>query len=712
MNPEVQALLDPWPDQGLPHLGGLPPWDRVTPAALEAAYRAAVEQHRAELRAIADDPAPPDFANTVEALEDCGRALARLQTLLSVCAQTLATGDMVAVVQRLAPLRATADDAVAHDPRLFARVQQVHGQRHALPDEACRLVELLHERLLRRGAGLPPAARQRLAAIHARCAELGARFMRNLQADEQRCVWVDDEAQLAGLPEPLRRQLHQAAADAGQPQRWAVRNQRAVVWPLLTQATDRALRERVWRLWTGRGDQAGEHDNKPLVAEMLALRGEKARLLGHRSYAHLALSDRMARTPEAALALLERTWAPVMAATQGQLQAYQALADADPLRGPGIPLAPWDRLHYAEQLRRSRFGFDTEALRPYLGLDRLREALFWAAGRLHGLSFHALPDTVPRPAPDVAMFELRRDGQPHGVLVFDLFARPGKGHGSYQQQWRSAERFRGRVLPVSCITSNLPAPAAGEPVLLAWEYANVLFHEFGHALHMLCNASAYPSLGPLNVPWDFVELPSLLNERWLADRELLQRFARHHATGQPVPAALLDALEASLAYDRIFSVNLDYLSCAIVEMKLHLLADGQAPPPDVVRFENDTLARLGMPPAWDQIMRMPHNVHAMSDAYAAGLYVYLWADVLAADAAEAFAQAPGGWYDAELARRWHDTVLSAGARRPADEAYRAFRGRDPDPGALMRRFGLDAGQSAMPAPVRPAATSGVSGIGD
>ena len=686
LSPDAQALLAPWPGA----FGGLPPWDRTTPQALEAAFVRALELKREELAAIAGSTEPPTFINTIEALEDAGRPLSRLQTLLAAMSQTMATGEMPAVHRRLAPLAAAMDDQIAHDERLFVRIDSVFRERDALAlnAEQRRLVELTHDRLLRRGAALDRVAKARLAKINARYAMLFTSFQANLQHDEQQAVWIDHEADLAGTNEALRRTLRQAATDLGRPTAWAVRNMRAMVWPFLTQSTQRDLREQVWRMWTTRGDHAGTHDNNPLIREILALRGEKARLLGYETYAHFATANRMARTPEAALATLERTWQPVLAATRRQIDDYQAVADSE---GAGFALMPWDRLHYAEKFRQERFHFDSEALRPYLSLDAVLQAMFWAAERLHGLTFHTLGDEVPRLHPTVRVYELRRHGRSAGVLYVDLFARPGKGHGSYQLQWRSAETFRGTVLPISCFTSNLPKPADGEPTLLAWEYANVFFHEFGHALHMLANATAYPSLGSMHVAWDFVELPALLNERWLAEPELLQRFARHHETGEAMPAAMMEALQAVLRHDRIFSVNLDYLGGAIADMRMHLLADG-APGREVdpVTVENETLAQLGMPQAWDQVMRMPHCFHAWSDAYAAGLYVYLWADMMAADAAEAFTQAPGGWYDAQVAQRLYDDVLSVGTRLPAEEAFRNFRGRDPDASALLRRFGLSA----------------------
>jgi peptidyl-dipeptidase Dcp len=489
------------------------------------------------------------------------------------------------------------------------------------------------------------------------------------------------------LPDALRAAAAAAAAEKGRPGQWAIPNARGAVWPFLTLATRRDLREQVWRMWTNRGDNAGPHDNKPVAAEMLQLRGELARLMGYPSYAHLALADRMVGTPEAAVALLQRTWASVKPRALAQLADYQALADRE---GAGIRLAPWDRQFYAEKLRRERFGLDGDAVKAHFPLDAVLQALFWAAGRVHGLAFKAI-EGAPLIHPTVRVYEVSRGGEPIGVIYFDLFNRPGKAHGSYQTQYREAESFRGGVLPISGVYSTFPPPPGmdqGQPVLLPWEYANVFFHEFGHALHMLHCTSAYRSLGSQHVAWDFVELPALINERWLRDRELLARFARHHVTGEPIAPALVDRIEQGLRYDRIFSLNPDFLLPALVDLRLHLLADGGGRPMDPVQVENDALAELGMPEAWDLIMRVTHNFHVFIGAYAAGLYSYLWADVMAADAVEAFERSPGGLYDADTARRWIEKVLSVGHRVAADDAFRDFAGHDPDPTPLHRRFGL------------------------
>ena len=697
LSPEAHALLAPWSGPSFERYGGLPPLNRVTPAALEEAVLAALEMKRAEVQAISANPAPPTFENTVEALEDCGRALRRVHCLYVVHSQSQSLGEMPATAQRIAPLLPALDDQIAHDKRLFARVLAVWATREqrALSAEARRLTEVWINRMCRRGAGLPAPGKARLAQINARIAALSARYNQNLihEAGAQ-AVFIEGESGLAGLPEAQRQAAAAAATEKGRPGLWAIPNARGAVWPFLIHAERRDLREQVWRMWTNRGDNAGEQDNKPLAAEMLLLRGELAKLLGYASFAHYALADRMARTPETVTSLLMRTWASVKPVAERQMADYQQLADAQAHRAgtPRFRLAPWDRQYYAERLRRERFGLDAEEVKAHFPLDAVLEAMFWAAGRVHGLSFKRVGEGVPLVHPSVRVYEASRGDELVGLIYFDLLNRPGKMHGSYQFQYREAETFRGRVLPISGVYSSFPPPPGmeqGAPVLLPWEYANVFFHEFGHALHMLHCRSAYASLGSQHVAWDFVELPSLLNERWLRDHDLLQRFARHHITGKPISPELIERIEQGLQYDRIFSLNPDFLLPAIVDMRLHLLADGSAQPIDPVQLENDTLAELGMPAAWDVIMRVTHNFHLfIGGSYAAGLYSYLWSDVMAADAAQTFERAPGGLFDTATAKAWIDKVLSVGHRVPAEEAFRSFTGHDPDPAPLHRRFGL------------------------
>ena len=688
LSADAQALLSPWPGP----CGGLPPYDRATPAALQEALPVAVQAKRDAVRAIADNPAAPTFDNTVAALEDAGRRLRDLHALAMSVATTAGVGEMPAVAQRLAPLVPALELDIAHDRALFARVDAVWQTRHAagLDEQQQRLVEVLHRRLLRAGAALGDADQARLKAIDARIAVLQSCFNQNLLAEQaEQVTWFTDADELEGLSDAQREAAAAAARLRGRDGAWAIPNQRPVVWPFLQHASRRTSREAVWRLWASRGGHEGPHDNRPLIAELLQLRGERARVLGTASHAHWVLADRMAGTPKGALDLMHRTWDLVLTATQRQLADYQALADAeaDAAGQPRYTLAPWDRLYLAERLRRERFQVDGEQLKQYLPLERMLEAMFWVAGRVHGLGFqelHAAPVLHPR----IRAFEVRRGGETIGALYLDLFQRPGKAHGSHQARLRAAEHGQSRVLPVSVIVSGVPEPAPGQVALLPWEYANVLFHEFGHALHMLMDGARYPSLGSMAVAWDLVELPSLLNEYWLRDRELLRRFARHHETGKPLPEALMDRLEASLQHDRIFSVNLDYLGSAIVDMELHLRADGHGQPIDAQAVERQVLEDLGMPACWDLVLYATHSVHCFAGGYDAGLYSYLWADVMAADVAERFQRSPGGLYDPAVAQAWREQVLGAGHKVPADAAFRALCGRDPDPGALMRRFGL------------------------
>lgn len=678
---EAQALIAPWrgPD------GGLPPFDKATPASIEAAFTRAIASKRAQVDAIASNPARPTFENTIAALEDSGRELQRVRSLFGILSSTLSTDELGQVSQRVAPLPAKLDDEIAHNEALVARVDVIYAARmsNGLAKDQQRVTEVIHDRMLRQGAGLPPASKARLEEINGRLAVLQAQFSHNLTAEEaSEVVFIDAEAGLAGLSPDARAAAAAAATTKGRPGIWAIPNTRPAVWPFLSTAERRDLREKVWRMWTMRGDNPGEFDNKPLMAEILRLRGERARLLGFPDFAHLTTADRMARSPDTALRLLQSVWDRTIGPTQALLADLQSIADSE---GAKFKLAPWDRLYYTDKLRRARFGLDMETVKPYLPLDSVLNAMFWAAGRLHHLTFKEIHN-APLYNPDVRVFELTRAGRPVGVLYLDLFRRQGKGRGSSSTELRGAESFRGKVLPIAALISSVERPADGSPALLTWDEANVWFHELGHTLQMLSNTARYPSLDTLSVPWDFIEVPALLNERWFHDPELLTRFAHHYKTGEPIPRDLIDKIEHAARFERVFSLNLDYLAPAIVDVKMHLLADGRDI--DAVQLENQVLQEIGMPAAWDEIMRVPQNVHVFSFEYAAGLYSYLWSDVIAADIADAFLSAPGGLYDAAVAERWRKDMLTIGDSIPMDEAFRNFCGRDPNPAALLNRFGL------------------------
>ena len=679
----VAALRLPWAGP----YGGLPPYENATPAAIEQALLAAIECKRAAFRAIVENTADPSFDNTVAALERCSRELRDIYSLASAVAQTASNSEIGSLMQRMTPMVSDLELEIAQDRHFFQRVECVWESRKSsgLDQQQIRLLEVLHIRLQRAGVCLSDQGRTRLREIGVRLAALSSQFSRNLlQEQNEQITWLEEESDLAGLPEVQREAAARAAAERGRPGVWAIPNQRPAVWPFLTHSTRREWRERVWRLWDRRGANEGPNDNRPLIREMLRLRGERARLMGYPSHAHAMLADRMAGSPETAMAAMLKTWKVVRRATTQHVADLQALANEE---GADTELAPWDRLHYSEKLRRRRFNFDLETIAPYLSLERISQALFWSAQCMHGLSFRELHG-VEVLHPSIRVFEVSRSDEVVGVLYLDLFQRPGKMHGSHQHRIRAAETFDGRVLPISNVVSGLPVPEPGKPALLAWEYANVLFHEFGHALHMLMDGARYPSLGSLAVAWDMVELPSLLHEYWLRDRELLRRFARHHESNEPIPEDLLDKLEASLKADRIFSVNLDYLGSAVVDLKLHLMATDETVDINAEAVERETLDELGMPTCWDLILCVANSVHSFGGKYDAGLYSYLWSDMMAADVVESLAAAPLGLADSTFAQRWREAILTAGHLRPAGEAFRKLMSRDPDPVALLRRFAL------------------------
>lgn len=677
-----ERLTTRWPGP----YGGVPPVDLATPTAVEAAFRAAILEKSAQVEAIAANPEPPTFENTVLALDRSGVALARIQALLGIFLSTASDEDWAGVGAATAPLAAELDSDVAHNAQLYQRIDAVHQglpESSLGPDEK-RLVAVIRERLLHGGAALSDADKAELKRINARLAELRTTFARNANQDEATLVvFVQDQQRLDGLPEERLQAAKAAAEQREQPDAWAIPIARPSVWPLLTNVHDRTLREEVWRQWVTRGGNDGERDNGPVMTEILRLRGEKARLLGYPSFAHYQTATRMAGDPDTAMQLMMAAWRRLLAVTTDDIAAMQKIADEE---GADFSLQPWDRLYYAEKYRQQTFDLSNAEVLPYLTLDNVLQAMLYTAEQVYGFTLQEL-DSIPVVSPDIRVYEVSRDGKVAGVIWMDLFARPGKGPASWASQYRSASDAEGRSLPLVALHSAVQTPADGEDALLPWERANVIFHEFGHTLQTLSNAAAYPSLGSLHMPWDFIEVPSLLHERWLIDGGLLQRFARHHETGEAMPPELIDKLKRSLNYDRVFSATLNFLATAIVDMRLHLLADGREI--DAESVEKRVLAELQMPQAVDLILYASHAFHTFAtEQYPAGVYTYLWSDVIAADIGSRFLSAPGGLYDAEVAAAYRGKILDRANGVDAAAAVREFLGRDPDPDALMKRFGL------------------------
>jgi peptidyl-dipeptidase Dcp len=681
----ANPLLAPWSGP----YGGVPPFAAAKVELFRPALEAAMAEQLAEIERIASNPAPADFANTIAALESTGRALDRVSAVYGVFGSTMSTPEFQAVEREMAPRLAAFADQITQNERLFARIAAVYESRGSagLTPEQERLVWVDYTKFVRAGAKLDGPAKKRLSEINQRLATLFTSFSQNVLADETDYVlFLDNEADLAGLPPSLRSAAAAAAESRGKKGQWAILNTRSSMEPFLAYADRRDLREKVWRTYFSRGDNGDAHDNNAAITEILRLRGERAKLIGYATHAHRRLENSMAKTPESTLELMEAVWKPAVARVREEVADMQALADA---AGAKITIEPWDYRYYAEKVRKARFDLDENEVKPYLQLEKLREGMFWVAGELLGLTFTPVAD-VPVYHPDVRVWKVTNAaGELAGLWYFDPYARPGKRSGAWMNTYRNQERFEREVRTIVSNNSNFVKGKAGEAVLISWIDAETLFHEFGHALHGLSSDVTYPSLAGTNVVRDFVEFPSQLLEHWLSTPQVLDRFALHVETGKPIPRDLVARIERAETFNKGFE-TVEFLASALVDMKLHLAAAGGDVTIDPDKFERETLAALGMPKEIVMRHRSPHFSHIFSsDGYSAGYYSYLWADTLTADAWEAFGEG-GGAYDRSMAKRLHGHIFSVGNTIDPADSYRAFRGKDPGIDALMRKRGFAA----------------------
>jgi len=669
--------------------GGVPPWDQVKVADFLPAFDAAIAAAETEINAIASDPATPTFENTIAALERQGRPLTRLATVFFVYDSNMSDDAVQEASKVVNPKLAAYSDRVAQNTALFRRVETIYkgkAMKKLTPSQK-RLVEDSYKAFVRNGVGLDEAGKKRLTEINQRLAALYTDFSQHLLADEESYVtWIDKKAQLKGLPASVVAGMAEAAKNKGKPGKWAVSNTRSAVEPVLTYADDRKLRETVWSTFVNRGDNGGETDNNAIISEVLRLRVERATLLGYKTHAHWRLEPQMAKTPEAAMGLMEAVWPKAVARVKEEVAEQQTIADKE---GAGIRIAPWDYRYYMEKVRKDKFALDMNEVKPYLQLEKLREGMMWSAEQLYGITFRPITN-VPVFHPDVRVWEVvDKNGVAKGVWYFDPYAREGKQSGAWMNEYRTQQKFDGEIIPIVSNNSNFVKTTDGKPILISWDDAETLFHEFGHALHGLLSNVDYPSQAGVNTATDFVEFPSQLNEHWLATPEVLNKFALHYETGAPIPAALVDKIKATQTFNQGFA-TVEYLSAALVDMKLHLAGDADIDPD---AFEKETLAALGMPEEIVMRHRTPQFGHVFSgDGYSAGYYSYLWSDSLTADAAEAFVEA-GGFFDQKTADRYLKCVLSAGDTKDQAEEFRCFRGRDVDTAALMRKRGFPVGDS-------------------
>ncbi len=664
--------------------GGVPAFDKVRVEDFRGAIDQALAVERAEIDAIARNKAPPTFANTIEALELTGQMTYRVLTYYFIWTSTLASPEVQKVEAEVEPLLAAHQDVILQNEALFRRIDEVYtrGSRAGLTPEQSRLMWLHHTRFVRAGARLTGPQKARVAAINQELAGLFTRFSQNLLADETDYVlYLKTEAELTGLPDDVRAAAASAAEARGRKGEWAILNTRSSMDPFLTYSARRDLREKVWRTFYSRGDNGDAKDNNDLIRRILKLRAERAKLLGYPTHAHWRLADTMAGDPDRAMELMSRVWPAAVSRVREEVAEMQALADAEKL---GVKIEAWDYRYYAEKVRAAKYDLDMNEVKGYMQLDNLREGMFWVAGQLFGFAFEEVKG-LPVAHPDIRVWEVKdRAGGHVGLWYFDPYARPGKRSGAWMNAYRDQRTLGGRVTTIVSNNSNFVKGAPGEPVLISWDDADTLFHEFGHALHGLCSAVTYPSLSGTNVPRDYVEFPSQVIERWLPTPEVLNRFALHHRTGKPIPAELAARIQKASTFRQGFDVT-EYLSSAFIDMKLHLAGDAEIDPR---AFEKEELAKLGMPRELPMRHRTPQFQHVFAgDGYSAGYYSYLWSEVIAMDAFGAFTEA-GGPYDLAVARRLQDTVLSVGNTLDPAQQYRNFRGRDPDVKAYLRDKGF------------------------
>ena len=664
--------------------GGVPPWDKLNVAAFDKAFETGLPLVLAEVDLIAENPEPPTFENTFVPLEDAGRHQDRAETLFSIMTNNLSTPEVQAVDKEWSPKMAAAYDKIVFNAKLFVRVAAIYDGRDKanLSSEQRRLVELRYDRMVRAGAKLSPDEKAKVGKINEELAGLFTDFGNKVLADENSWSVLESNKDLAGLSSSLIATYKAAADERNLAGKWAVVNTRSSVDPFLASSSRRDLREKVWKAFKNRGDNGGDSDTNTIIARIVKLRADRAKLLGYPTHAHWRMSDTMAKDPEKAKELMMRVWPAAAARVAEEVKDMEKLAKRD---GVKLPFEPWDYLYYAEKVRNAKYDLNQDELKPYFELDNMIAGSFYMAEQLYGLTFTEITGTVPVFLPGVRVWEVRdkASGAHVGLFYGDYFARKGKRSGAWASGYRTRETFTGKTItPITSNNNNFVKGGPDEPVLISLDDAETLFHEFGHALHGLLSEVNYPGLA--TTPRDFVEYPSQVHEMWVLTRPILDKFARHYKTGRPMPQALVEKVDASSKFNQGYD-TVEYLSSGIVDMELHTKPDGVV---DADAFERDTLQKLGAPKEVVMRHRLPHFNHLFtSDSYSAGYYSYLWSEVMDSDTREAFVEA-GNVFDPTVAGKMRKFILAPGNSTDRTEAYRQFRGRDPDVKALLKKRGF------------------------
>lgn len=664
---------------------GVPAFDKMNVSDLQPAMETAMKLHLTEIDAIANNDETPTFENTILAMEKAGEEIDRLFTYYGIWSSNMSTPEFREVQGILSPKISEYRSQISQNEALFQRIKTVYenAQKNPLEAEQQRLVELTYQEFEMNGANLNTEQKKRYAEINKELAALYTTFSNNVLHDEENYVTYISKEQLSGLPESFINASAKAATDRGEEGKYAITNTRSSMDPFLTYSDERDLRETVWRTYYSRGDNQDEYDNNDVIAQILKLRHERVQLIGYENYAQWRLQDRMAKTPENAMELMETVWPAALARVEEEVAEMQAIADAE---GANITIEPWDYRYYAEKVRKAKYDLDSDEVKQYLELNNLTDAIFYVAGELFNYNFRPITDgSIPVFHEDVKVWEVtdKDSGNHIGLFYLDPFARQGKRSGAWATQYRSHANYDGKRNVLASNNSNFVKAAPGESVLISWDDAETFFHEFGHALHFLSSEVKYPTLnGGVR---DYTEFQSQLLERWLYTDEVINRFLKHHKTGEVIPTALVEKIKNASTFNQGFATT-EFLGSALMDMKYHTVNPEGINPRE---FEKQTLAALGMPKEIVMRHRSPHFGHVFSsEGYATAYYGYMWADVLTSDAAEAFEQAPGGFYDEDMADKLVKYLFAPRNKMNPAEAYRLFRGRDATIDALMRDRGF------------------------
>ena len=676
-NPLLQEWTGPY--------GGLPDFDQIEISDVQDAMVTAMDMSLAEIEMISNNPDEPTFENTIEEMERSGAALDRAFIYYGILRSNMSTPEFREIDVALAPQFADYSAKITQNQRLFSRLQIIYqrSQETPLEDDQQRVVELMYKDFEMNGAALDSISKVRYANINRELSSLYTTFSNNVLHDEENYNTYLTEDQLDGLSDGYIKSAARIATAKGQEGKYAITNTRSSMDPFLTFSTNRELRKTVWTNYYSRGDNNDEYDNKDIIAKILELRRERIELLGYPDYPTWRLQNRMAKNPANALKLMETVWPAAIARVDEEVADMQAIADQN---GNDITIEPWDYRFYAEKVRRAKYDLDSEEVKQYLQLDNLTDAMHYVAGRLFNYEFNSVPEgSVPVFHKDVKVWDVtdKTTGNHIGLWYLDPYARDGKRSGAWATTYRSHTTFDGKTNVLASNNSNFVKPAPGEPLLVSWDDAITFFHEFGHALHFFSSDVRYPTLnGGVR---DYTEFQSQLLERWLSTDEVIENYLVHAETGEPIPDALVTKIKNAATFNQGFATT-EYLASALIDMKIHL-ADPRGM--DVGSFEKETLAELKMPKELPMRHRTPHFGHVFSgEGYATAYYGYMWADVLTADASEAFAQAPGGYYDKELSDKLVKYLFSPRNSIDPNEAYRLFRGRDANVNALLRARGF------------------------